>query len=128
MNNLIKMALVLLVTVGVFPIAAQAAGKQPTGNGKFANSVVMSTRVLDDNVVAPLAQTTSIIRLAQYSGSSGRRISPSAALRAARRVAPGSQGLGVRYMPNRQAYVVTLKTRGRIRRVWVDARTGRVGR
>jgi len=65
------------------------------------------------------------IRLAQ---NSGQRISPSAALRAAQRVAPGSRGLGVRYVQGRKGYIVKLKTRGGVLRVFVDARTGRVRR
>lgn len=65
------------------------------------------------------------LRLAQ---SAGRRVSPSAALLAAVRAWPGSKGLGVRYLPGRGGYLVTLKTRGRVHRVFVDARSGRVGR
>ncbi len=60
-------------------------------------------------------------------GNSERVIPPSAALRAALGYAPGSQGLGVRLLRGpRLVYAVKLKSGNRIRRVLVDAHTGRV--
>ncbi len=57
----------------------------------------------------------------------GRMIPPSAALQAALRFAPGSQGLGVRLLQGpRLVYAVKVKSGNRIRRILVDARTGRV--
>lgn len=56
--------------------------------------------------------------------SQGRIISPTAAVRAAMRVAPGSKVVGVQR--NRRGYVIRLRKRGKLRRVTVDGRTGRV--
>jgi len=57
----------------------------------------------------------------------GHMIPPSAALRAALGYAPGSQGLGVRLLHGRRlVYAVKVKSGNRIRRILVDARTGRV--
>lgn len=53
-------------------------------------------------------------------------ISPSAALRAAMSTSPGSQGLGVRFINRTKSYIVRLRTGGRVHRVIVDGRTGRV--
>ncbi len=121
MTKLIKMIFAVLVIGSFSQTAAQAGSKQLKlfGNGTVSIGISQHKSANSFQKIKPR------IRLAQ---SSGRKISPSAALRAARRVVPGSQGLGVRYMPRRQGYVVTLKTRGRIRRVFVDARTGRVRR
>lgn len=117
MTNFIKVLVVLFAMASLSQNVTQAASFSAKGLISIALTNQSSTKVFQ--------QFRPRIRLAQ---SSGRRISPSAALRAAKRVAPGSQGLGVRFMPSRQGYVVTLKTRGRIRRVFVNARTGRVGR
>ena len=57
-----------------------------------------------------------------------RVISPSAAYQAALVSAPGSQGLGVRYLQALRGYVVRLRSGGRVYRVFVDGRTGRVMR
>ncbi len=56
-----------------------------------------------------------------------RRIAPSQALRKVLRVIPGSMGLGVELLPGvPPVYAVKLKTGSRIRRVLVDAVSGRV--
>ena len=56
-----------------------------------------------------------------------RRIAPSQALRKVLRVIPGSLGLGVELLPGAPpVYAVKLKTGSRIRRVLVDAVSGRV--
>jgi uncharacterized membrane protein YkoI len=61
------------------------------------------------------------------SGNGNQMIPPSEALQAALGYAPGSQGLGVRLLPGaRLVYAVKLKSGNRIRRVLIDARTGRV--
>jgi len=67
----------------------------------------------------------------QYGRSKARQerrmIPPSAALRAALRYAPGSQGLGVHLLQGpRLVYAVKVKSGNRIRRILVDARTGRI--
>ena len=60
-------------------------------------------------------------------GNGNQMIPPSAALQAALGYAPGSQGLGVRLLQgSRLVYAVKLKSGNRIRRVLIDARTGRV--
>ncbi len=60
-------------------------------------------------------------------GNDNQMIPPSEALQAALGYAPGSQGLGVRLLQgSRLVYAVKLKSGNRIRRVLVDARTGRV--
>ncbi len=56
-----------------------------------------------------------------------RRISPSEALRNVLRITPGSMGLGVELLPGgHPVYAVKVKTGSRIRRVLVDALSGRV--
>lgn len=116
MTKLIKSFLVALAIVGISQNMAQAK----TGKPAYSVNGQVTSRDTGNSV-----QHNSQIRLVQ---STRPRVSPSAALRAAKRVAPGSKGLGVRFMPRQRGYVVTLKTRGRIRRVFVDGRTGRVGR
>ncbi len=64
---------------------------------------------------------------AKKPGNGNQMITPSAALQAALGYAPGSQGLGVRLLQgSRLVYAVKLKSGNRIRRVLVDAQTGRV--
>jgi len=111
----------VLAITGFSHTAAQAK----SDGAVYSMNGLISVAKFQQNSTKFVQQRTQRIRLAQ---SSGRRISPSAALRAAKRVAPGSKGLGVRFLPARRGYVVTLKTRGRVRRVFVDAKTGRVGR
>jgi len=120
-TNLIKILLVVLAVDWFLPIEAQAGNNRLSFTANGSVSKVYNRRKPANS----FKQFKPRIRLAQ---SNGRKIPPSAALRAAKRAAPGSQGLGVRYLPRRRGYVVTLKTRGKIRRVFVDGRTGRVGR
>ncbi len=121
-TKLYKYLLVALVFLTIVPIGANAGNKYRSfepGALKAVLATQSATSFKKRNV------KVRRIRLAQ---SSNQRISPSAALRAAQRAAPGSRGLGVRYDGARRRYVVTLKTRGRKLRVYVDARTGRVRR
>ncbi len=120
MTKIIKILLFVLA-IGSFAQNTALAG---SNRSVLSDIDGVASTIAEENFVSAVQQSPTI-RLAQYSGG---RISPSAALRAAKRTAPGSQGLGVRYMPRLRGYVVTLKTRGRIRRVFVDARTGRVRR
>lgn len=117
MTKLVKVLLLLFAIGGLSQNTAQA--------GASSVESLVSMALTSQSSSSSFQQFQPRFRLAQ---NSGRRISPSAALRAAKRAAPGSQGLGVRFLPRRQGYLVTLKTRGRIRRVFVNARTGRVGR
>ena len=57
----------------------------------------------------------------------GKRIPPSQALRNVLRISPGSMGLGVELLPGgHPVYAVKLKTGSRIRRILVDALSGKV--
>ena len=123
MIKLVKKLLVMLILLGISPYGASATIKHnryiPGVNKIF--SIVRQTTPLQRKKLKTLQRT----RLAQ---SAERKISPSAALRAAQRTSPGSRGLGVRYMRGKRGYIVKLKTRGGVLRVFVDARTGRVRR
>ena len=123
MTKIFKGFLVFLLLAGVWQNAAQA------GKKRFGLSVnrAFPIRIAPQRPVGhfKLKRNRQVYRLAQ---SSYQRISPSAALRAAQRASPGSRGLGVRYMRKRQGYVVKLRTRKSIRKVFVDGRTGRVRR
>ena len=63
-------------------------------------------------------------RVIRVQSGSGQLVSPSVAARNARRTAPGSKVLDVKL--KRGVYVVKIKNRGQVRRVKVDARSGRV--
>jgi uncharacterized membrane protein YkoI len=54
------------------------------------------------------------------------RIKPSEAVRIAQRAFPGSKALGVRALPGRPIYVVTLRGKGQVQRVRVNAITGAI--
>ena len=71
------------------------------------------------------SETLSIQPVVQVQGS-GNLVPKSVAARAARRYS-GGQVLGIRLrLGNRPVYIVKVKTSGKIRRVRVDARNGRV--
>jgi uncharacterized membrane protein YkoI len=54
------------------------------------------------------------------------RIKPSEAVRIATRAYPGSKPLGVRALPGRSIYVVTLRNKNQVQRVRVNAITGAI--
>jgi len=122
-TKILKALLVFVVIAGVSHNAAQAGKKRFGLSVNHAFPVRIAPQRPADHY--RLTHKKQMYRLAQ---SSNRRISPSAALRAAQRTSPGSRGLGVRYMNSRQGYVVKLRTRNSIRKVFVDGRTGRVRR
>ncbi len=54
------------------------------------------------------------------------RIKPSEAVRIATRAYPGTKALGVRALPGRPIYVVTLRGKTQVQRVRVNANTGAI--
>jgi hypothetical protein len=54
------------------------------------------------------------------------RIKPSEAVKIATRAYPGSKALGVRALPGRSIYVVTLRNKNQVQRVRVNAITGAI--
>jgi len=120
--KIFKLLLTILVLTGMPQSIAHAGNKRLV----FSTNKVLSIRLAPHRPVRSFQRKNRpLYRLAQ---SSNRYISPSAALRAAQRAAPGSKGLGVRYNRNRQGYDVKLRTRRSVRRVFVDGKTGRVRR
>ncbi len=103
------------MTPGVMPlVATDLRASAATGNG---------------SLVVPLKPI--LVQSYQYGkpkkNNRGRMIPPSEALQAALGYAPGSQGLGVRLLQGpRLVYAVKVKSGNRIRRILVDAGTGRV--
>ena len=128
-RNLLKGLLVILVLASISQNAAHAGKKRFGLSVNRGFSIQLSGQIARQKYgqrpVRSFQRKKQRLRLVQ---NSNRRISPSAALRAAQRASPGSQGLGVRYMRGRKGYIVKLKTRGSVRSVFVDARTGRVRR
>ena len=120
----LKLLLIILVLASIPQNAAQAGGKRYFQ----AAQKVFSIRMKPQRPVRAYQPRRSQYRLTQSYQSRERKISPSAALRAAQRAAPGSKGLGVRYNRNQRGYVVKLRTRSSVRNVIVDGRTGRVRR
>lgn len=117
----LKLLLIILVLASIPQSAAYAGNKR----FKHVANKVFSIRMKQQRPVRAYRPNRQKFRLAQ---SRERKISPSAALRAAQRAAPGSKGLGVRYNRNQRGYVVKLRTRNSVRNVIVDGRTGRVRR
>lgn len=57
-----------------------------------------------------------------------KRMSPRDAVRAVTRQSPRSRVLGVEYLKRRKGYSVRVRNRGGLRKVFIDARTGRIRR
>ena len=125
-RTLLHIAVLLAFCFGVVTGArAMTPGVMPL----VATDLRASAATDSDSLVVPLRPI--LVQSYQYGKPNkrdrSRMIPPSAALQAALRYAPGSQGLGVRLLQGpRLVYAVKVKSGNRIRRILVDARTGRV--
>lgn len=124
-RKLLHIAIMLALCLG----AANGARAMTPGS---ALAGTMHFRAAAVNGGRPVASLKPIyVQSNQYGRPKARQqrrmIPPSAALRAALRYAPGSQGLGVHLLHRpRVVYAVKVKSGNRIRRILVDAHTGRV--
>ncbi len=57
-----------------------------------------------------------------------KRMSPGDAVRAVRKQSPRGRVLGIEYLKRRKGYSVRVRNRGGLRKVFIDARTGRIRR